>query len=191
MTTQNELYYGPKQYSRLNKQLSVRYSQQSILKSTRLKNWLSCPSSSNKVTFQFENELTMTKGEQNGVPGNKRSGMSPFIYTPEEFPEDAATQMIETTESGSKLKSKMYLLNGDEVPEQLMIWFEDFEDKIIKNVTLSSPAKLNTLRRLVNMKAQTIVSKTEEDFLRYAEPEDVLELQDYRIWEEIQAMTDA
>ena len=29
--------------------------------------------------------------------------MPPIIYTPEEFPEDAPTQMIETTENGNKL----------------------------------------------------------------------------------------
>ena len=63
----------------------------------------------------------MAKGDQNGVPNNKRSGMSPFIFTPEEFPEDTATQNIETTENGSKLKSKKHVLIGDEVPEQLMI----------------------------------------------------------------------
>ena len=190
MTTQNE----------------QSYNQRSILKPTRLKNWLSYPSSSNKVTFQFElpkitgeeglvvlpagkteYELTMAKGERNSLPGDKRSGMTPFLYTTEEFPDDAASQMIETTENGSKLKSKMHLLIVDEVPEQLRIWLKDLEDKILRNTTLSSPAKLAILRRLVNMEAQTIVSKTEEDFLRYAEPEDVEELKDYKIQENILA----
>ena len=49
------------------------------------------------------------------------SNKQPFLYTPEEFPEDTATQNIEKTENGSKLKSKMKVLNGDEVPKQLMI----------------------------------------------------------------------
>ena len=182
MTAQNESYYDPKQ----------SYNQRSILKSTRLKNWLLYPSSSNKVTFQFElpkitgekrlvvlpagekkYKLTMAKGERNGLLGNKQSGMSPFIYTPEEFPKDAATQMIETTENGSKLKSKIHLLNGDEVPEQLMIWLKDLKDKIIKNTTLTAPAKLAILWRLVDMEAQSIVSKVEDDFEDYTEPEDV------------------
>ena len=87
----------------------------------------------------------MAKGERIGVPNNKRSGMSPFIYTPEEFPDNAATQNIETTENGSKLKSKMHILMGDEVPEQLMIWLKDLEDKILKNTTLSLPTKLAIL----------------------------------------------
>jgi len=65
-----------------------------------------------------EHESTMVKID---LTSEKRSGMTPFIYAPEEFPEDAATQMIETTENASKLKSKMHLLNGDEVPGQLMI----------------------------------------------------------------------
>jgi len=51
--------------------------------------------------------------ETRSLPSDKRSGTTPFIYTPEEVPEDAATQMIETTENGNKLKSKMHLLNGD------------------------------------------------------------------------------
>ena len=43
------------------------------------------------------------------------------------------------------------------------------------------------------MEDQTIVSKTEEDFFRYAEPEDVEELKDYKIGENILAVctTDA
>ena len=65
--------------------------------------------------MQKENKSTM--GEAQDLTSDKRSGMTPFIYTPEKFPEYAATQMIETTENGSELKSKMHLLNGDEVPE--------------------------------------------------------------------------
>ena len=59
--------------------------------------------------------------ETQSLISDKRSGMIPFIYTPEEFPEDAATQNIETTKNRSKLKSKMHHLNGDKVPKQLMI----------------------------------------------------------------------
>ena len=55
-------------------------------------------------------ELTMGKAQ--GLTSKKRTCMTPFIYTKEEFPENAATQMIETTENGSKLKLKMHLLNG-------------------------------------------------------------------------------
>ena len=72
-----------------------------------------------------------------------------------------------------------------------MIWLKDLKDKILKNTTLTAPAKLAILQRLVDMKAQLIVSKIEDDFKDYAKPEDVLELQDYQIREEIQAMTDA
>ena len=52
---------------------------------------------------------------------NKRSGKALFLYTPKVFPDDVATQNIETTENGSKLKLKMKVLNDDEVAEQLMI----------------------------------------------------------------------
>ena len=94
----------------------------------------------------------------NKLVSNKRSGISPFLYTPEVFPDDVATQNIETTENGSKLKSKMKVLEGDEVPEQLMIWCKDLEDKVLKNEVLKAPGKLAILRCLVDMKAQTILS---------------------------------
>ena len=61
---------------------------------------------------------------------------------------------------------------------------------ILKNTALTAPAKLAILQRLVNMEARLIVSKVEDDFEDYAELEDVLELKDYQIREEIQAMTD-
>ena len=90
---------------------SSEYTQWSILKSTRQKNWLLTPSSTKRVTFQFEIqkitgekrivvipvrktrfELTIVKAanKHKGLPSNKQSGISSFIYTPEEFPEDTA-----------------------------------------------------------------------------------------------------
>ena len=86
--------------------------------------------------------------------------MSPFIYTPEEFPEDAKTQVIETTE----LKSKINILNGNKTSEQLMIWLKDLEDKILKNTTLTAWEQLAILQLLVDIKAQTIASKVEGEF---------------------------
>ena len=88
--------------------------------------------------------------------------MTPFVYTPEEFPKDASTQIIETTENGNKLKLKMHILNEDKVPEQLMIWLKDFKDKILNSTALTVPAKIVILQRLVDMEAQTIVSKVED-----------------------------
>ena len=116
------------------------------------------------------------------LDSKKRSGISPFLYTPEVWPDDAATQNIETTENGNKLKSKMRVLEGDETPEQYMIWLKDYEDKIMKNVSLSAPAKLAFLRRLVDFEAQTILSTVENDYKNiYTEPEDVSLLFDYKI----------
>ena len=161
------------------------YSQRSILKSTRQKNWLSIPGEKRRVTFQFEIpkitgsklkvllparettfELTMVKAnnERNGLPSNKRSGISPFIYSPETFPEDHPTQSIETTENGSKIKTLMHVLDGDEAPELFMEWLADYEDKIFTNEVLKAPAKLSMMRRLVNGEAQTILSKVEKDY---------------------------
>ena len=109
---------------------SSEYTQRSILKSKRQKNCLSTPGSTKRFTFHFrkrkppqvrkpKDELTMVKSDK--LASNKRIGISTLLYTPEEFPEDTATQNIETTENGSKPKSKMRVLNGDEVSEQLMI----------------------------------------------------------------------
>ena len=114
--------------------------------------------------------------EMHSLSSKKRSGMTPFIYTPEKFAEDAATQNIGTTKNGSKLKSKMHLLNGDKVLEQLMIWLKNFEDKILKNVVLIVPAKLAIFQLLVDIKAQTIASKVEGEFWGYSEPANVDEL---------------
>ena len=122
------------------------------------------------------------------LDSNKRSGTAPFFYTPEVFPDDVATQNIETTENGSKLKLKMKVVDGDEVPEQRMIWCKDLEDKVLKNVVLSAPTKLAILRRLVDFEAQTILSSVENNYKNiYKEPEDVTLLTDYRIREEILA----
>ena len=82
----------------------------------------------------------------------------------------------------------MHILNRDEVPEQLMIRLKDFEHKILKNTTLNAPEKLAILQRLVDMDAQIIVSKVEDEFENYINPADVKvkELQDYWIQEDIQ-----
>ena len=100
------------------------------------------------------------------------------------FPDDVATQNIEITENGSKLKSKMKVLEGDEVPEQLMIWIKDLEDKVLKNEVLKAPGKLDILRRLVDFEAQTILSIVENDYKNvYAESEDITRLTNYHIRE--------
>ena len=69
---------------------------------------------SKRVTFQFqipklngEKRTVVTMVKINKLDSNKRSGISPFLYTPEVFPDETATQNIETTENGSKLKSKI------------------------------------------------------------------------------------
>ena len=108
------------------------YKQRSITKSRRQKNWLLDPSleklsfnPSKQVTFQItkpnseKREVTMVKIDK--LDSTKRSGILPFLYTSKVFPDDAVTQNIETTENGSKLKSKMKVLEDNEVPEQLMI----------------------------------------------------------------------
>ena len=126
---------------------SKQHKQRSIIKSTRHKKWLLDPSK--RVTFQLtynnlRNEAKTFKSETEKRKvamvkidkldhRSKRSGVTPFLYKPELWPEDAATQNIETTENGHKVKSKMRVLEEDEVPEQLMIWSMDYDDKISNN----------------------------------------------------------
>ena len=116
--------------------------------------------SSKRVTFQFqipklngEKRTVVTMVKIDKLEKNNKSGILPFLYTPEVFPDDVATQNIETTENSSKLKSKMEVLDCDEVPEQLMIWIKDLEDKVLKDEILKTPAKLAILRRLVDFEA--------------------------------------
>ena len=44
-----------------------------------------------------------------------------------------------------------------------MIWLENYDDKINKNISLSSTEKLNFFKQFVDKKAQTIVSKVENN----------------------------
>ena len=78
------------------------------------------------------------------------------------------------------------MLEGDEVPEQLMIWIQDYDNNILNNIALSAPAKLGFLRRLVAFEAQSILSQVERDYKdHYAEPADISLLDDYKIQKEI------
>ena len=173
------------------------YRQRSLLRSTRHKNWLKSPSEleigieklSLSPLFHIDKKsggtriVAMVKDTSDS---KKRSGVTPFLYKPELWPEDAATQNIETTENGNKLKSKMRVLEGDEVPEQLMIWLEDYDDKIRNNVSLSAEAKLGFLKRLVASEAQSILSQVERDYKdNYSKPEHISLLEDYKIQKEI------
>ena len=68
----------------------------------------------------------------------------------------------------------MYLLQGDETPEQLMLWIKNFNDKIDNNASSLSPAaRLTFLRRIVYKEAQTIVSNVETAFESYSDAENI------------------
>ena len=116
------------------------------------------------------------------LDSNKRSGILPFLYVPEVFPDDVATQNIETTENRSKLKSKMMVLDGDEIPEQLILWCKDLEDKVLKNEVLTEPGKLAILQRLVDFEAQEILSTVKNNYKNnYSEPEHINLLTNYQV----------
>ena len=53
----------------------------------------------------------------------RSSGIKPFLYIAEDWPKDAPTQLLKTTEGRNKMDSKMFILQGNETPKQLMIYF--------------------------------------------------------------------
>ena len=113
------------------------------------------------------------------------SGFKPFLYDAEEWDTTSPYQILKTTENGNKLDNKMYVLQGDETPEQLMLWIKNYNDKI--NVTLTPAARLTFLRRIVDKEAQTIVSNVEAAFESYSDAEDINKIEDQRIRAEIRA----
>jgi hypothetical protein len=137
-------------------------------------------------------DLTMAKSNRNStkVPVKnaakaKRvhtiSGFKPFLYDAEEWDTTSPYQNLKTTENGNKLDNKMYVLQGDETPEQLMLWIKNYDDKI--NVSLAPAARLTFLRRIVDKEAQTIVSNVEAAF----ESIYINKIEDQRIRAEIRA----
>ena len=79
--------------------------------------------------------------------------MTLSIYAPTDWLEDSKIQMIENTKGRNQLKSKMNILSWDKTPEQLMIYFKNYKDKILMNTILTAPEKLAIFRQIVDMKA--------------------------------------
>ena len=79
------------------------------------------------------------------------SGFKPFLYDAEEWDTKSPSQILKTTENGNRIDSKMFILQGDETPEQLMLWIKNYNDKI--NVSLAPAARLTFLRRIVDKEA--------------------------------------
>ena len=88
------------------------------------------------------------------------------------------------------MDNKMFILQGNETPEQLMIYLKNYDDKIYNNVSLTPLKKLAFLKRIIDKEVQTIVSNVEANFKSYTEVEDVDEIHHHRIREEIQAEFD-
>ena len=139
-------------------------------------------------------DLTMAKSNRNSteVPAkeaakvkktHKVTGYKPFLYEAEGWDVKAPSQILKTTENGNRLDNKMYILQGDETPEQLMLWIKNYNDKI--NVSLAPAARLTYLRRIVDKEAQTIVSNVETAFESYEDAEDIDKIADSRIRDEI------
>ena len=61
-------------------------------------------------------------------------------------------------EGRNKLDNKMFILQGDKIPEQLMLEFKNCDDKINKNFLLTSAERLAFLKCIVDKKAKYIVN---------------------------------
>ena len=125
---------------------------------------------------------------------HKVTGYKPFLYEAEGWDTKAPSQILKTTENGNKLDNKMFVLQGDETPEQLMLWIKNFHDKIDNNASSLTPAaRLTYLRRIVDKEAQTIVSNVETAFENYSNATDINLIEDQRIRDEIrvECTTDA
>ena len=88
------------------------------------------------------------------------------------------------------MDNKMFILQGNETPEQLMIYLKNYDEQIYNNVSLAPLEKLAFLKRIIDKEAQTIVSNVEANFKDYTEVEDVDEIHHHQIREEIRAEFD-
>ncbi|OEU07148.1 hypothetical protein FRACYDRAFT_251631 [Fragilariopsis cylindrus CCMP1102] len=87
------------------------------------------------------------------------SGFKPFLYDAEQWDTKSPSQILKTTENGNRIDNKMFILQGDETPEQLI--------------------------RIVDKEAQTIVSNVETAFESYEDAEDIDKIEDLTIRDEI------
>ena len=100
------------------------------------------------------------------------------------------TQIIKTIMARTKLGNKMYVLQGDEMPEQLTLYLKDFGDKINNNLSLPGTEKLAILKRINDMGGQSTLSKVEAILDTYVDPECTDMIGDYAIWIKIQKECD-
>ena len=88
------------------------------------------------------------------------------------------------------MDNKIFILHENETPEQLMIYLNKFDTKVSKNLLLTEKERLAFLKRIVNKEAQTIVSKVEESFEAYAQPDDIEKIHNHWVRSEILAEYD-
>ena len=110
----------------------------------------------------------------------RSSGYKPFLYVAEEWPEDAPSQTLKTTEGHQQVITKMFILNGNETPEQLMIYLKSYEARITMNPLLTPLEQLAYLKRIVDKEALTILKKVEDSFSAYALPADVDKIHNHK-----------
>ena len=75
----------------------------------------------------------------------------------------------------------MFILNGNETPEQLMIYLKSYEARITMNPLLTPLEKFSYLKRIVDKEALTILKKVEDSFSAYALPADVDKIHNHKV----------
>ena len=111
----------------------------------------------------------------------RSSGIKPFFYVAEEWPEDASSQTLKTTEGRQQVTTKMFILNGNEIPKQLMIYLKSYEARITMNILLMPREKLAFLKRIVDKEVLTILKKVEDSFKSYAVPADIDKIHNHQV----------
>ena len=75
----------------------------------------------------------------------------------------------------------MFILNGNETPEQLMIYLKSYEARITMNMLLTPLEKFAFLKRIVDKEALTILKKVENSFEVYAVLADVDKIHNHQV----------
>jgi hypothetical protein len=92
----------------------------------------------------------MTKFKQ------ETSGSKPFLWTREEWDENAEKSMVKTETEKVKIDLEMVKLKGIEPPEQFMLWLKDYEDKILHNTKTTLLDRPNVLKNVLYRKKRKL-----------------------------------
>ena len=137
----------------------------------------------NSDTSTIAKGKTMNVHKKDGyvIKVHQISCIKPFLYEAKEWDKNDPTQILKTTEGRSKLDNKMFILQGDETSKQFMLWLKNYDNKINKNILISSVENLAFLKPIVDKEAQKIMSKVERNFELYTKLECIDIIHNHRI----------